>query len=168
MERIGAAFSVDANQLLDPILDLGLGGRERRMRNVHRIQFGRSDVVGNGVRQDEIPVGETLHQRARAEPVGAVVREVRFTAHEQSRDGRHQVVVHPQPAHRVMRSGINPHRHGVRILIRDPLINFEQVAVLLANGFQTEPVNGIGEIKIDTLSVRPDAAPFITHFLGVA
>jgi len=40
MERIGAAFSVDANQLLDPILDLGLGGRELRMRNVHRIEFG--------------------------------------------------------------------------------------------------------------------------------
>ena len=67
-----------------------------------------------------------------------------------------------------MRRGIDSHRHGVRILIRDPLINFEEVAVFLANGFQTEPVNGIGEIKIDTLSVRPDAAPFITHFFSVS
>ena len=84
-----------------------------------------------------------------------MIGEVRFTSNEQSRDSRHQVVVHPQATHRVMRSGIDPHRHGVRVLSRDPLINVEQISVLIANRFQTEPLNGIREVQVHTLDIIP-------------
>ena len=117
---------------------------------------------------NEIAVRETLHQRACTEPVCAVVGEVRLTTDEESRDSRHQVVIHPQPAHGVMRSGIDPHRHGVRVFSRDPLINVEQISVLLANRFQTEPLNGIREVQVHALSMRPDTASFIAHFLSVS
>ena len=68
------------------------------------------EVVGQRVGDDEVAVGEPLHQRARAEPVGAVVREVGLAEHVQPRDGAHQVVVHPQAAHRVVDGRVDPHR----------------------------------------------------------
>jgi hypothetical protein len=43
----------------------------------------------------------------------------------------------------------------VRILSRDPLINVEQIAILLTNGLQTEAVNGIRGVQVDSLPVRP-------------
>ena len=45
----------------------------------------RREVVADRVRQHEVAVGETLHQRGRAEPVGAVVGEVRLA---RARTGR--------------------------------------------------------------------------------
>ena len=78
------------------------------------------------------------------------------------------MVIHPQPAHGVVGSGIDPHRHGVRVLSRDPLINVEQISVLIANRFQTEPLNGIREVQVDALSVWSDAPSFIAHFLSVS
>jgi GNAT superfamily N-acetyltransferase len=97
-----------------------------------------------------------------------VVREVRFDAHEQSGYGGHQVIVNPQSAHRVVGSEIDPHWHRVSIFSSNPLIDVEQVAVLLTNCFEPEPVNGIRKIQIDTLPVRPYAATFITRFLRVS
>src|SRR5580704_9979121 len=66
-----------------------------------------------------------------------------------------------------MGGGINPHRDGVCIFSRDPLVNIKQVAVLLTNCFEAEPVNRLGKIQIDTLPMRADAAAFVTYFLCV-
>src|SRR5258708_30953787 len=138
------------------------------MRDVNRVECSRGDVVRHGTRQNEIAIGETLHERTRAEPVGAVIGEVRFTTNKQSRDSRHQVVIHPEAAHSVMRSGIDPHRHGVRVLSRDPLIDVEQISVLIANCFQTKALNGIHEVQLHTLPMRPDTASFVAYFLSVS
>ena len=62
------------------------------MGDVHRLQRGCCQVVGHGFRQNEVAIGETLHERAGTEPVGAVIREVRFIGHKQSRDGRRHVI----------------------------------------------------------------------------
>ena len=42
-----------------------------------------AEIVADRVRHDEVAVGEPLHQRARAEPVRAVIGEVRFADHVQ-------------------------------------------------------------------------------------
>src|SRR5260221_10917953 len=78
------------------------------------------------------------------------------------------MVVNPEPTHGVVGSGVNPHRHRVCIFPGDPLIYVEEVAVLLANGFQAEALNSISKIQIHTLPVRPDSTTFIAHFLGIS
>ena len=93
----------------------------------------RSEVVADRVRNDEITVGEALHQRARAKPVGAVIGEVRLAEHEQARDVRHQVIVHPQPAHRVVHGGKDAHRGLVGALGGDLVVDVEEIAVALAH-----------------------------------
>ncbi len=76
------------------------------------------EVTADGVGQHEISVGESLHERSRAEPVRALVGEVRFSEHEQARQVAHQVVVDPEPTHRVVDRRIDPHRHDGRVLRR--------------------------------------------------
>ena len=88
--------------------------------------LARGQVVADRVRQDEVAVGQPLHQRARAEPVGAVVGEVGLAEHVQPGDRAHQVVVHPEPAHRVVdgrdRSASAP-RYGFSSVIRSYISN---------------------------------------------
>ena len=91
----------------------------------------RREVVADRVRQHEVAVGEALHERRRAEPVRALVGEVRLAEHEQPGQVAHQVVVDPQPAHRVVDGGIDAHRHDVRVLVGDALVHLEEVAVAL-------------------------------------
>ena len=78
-------------------------------------------VVADRVRQHEVAVGQALHERRGAEPVGAVVGEVRLAGHEQAGDRGLQVVVDPEPAHRVVDGRVDPHRRLVRVLAGDPL-----------------------------------------------
>ena len=82
-------------------------GRDLRQRRA-------GQVVADGVGDDEVAVGQPLHQRARAEPVGAVIGEVRLAEHVQARHVAHQVVVDPEPAHRVVDRRVDAHRHLVR------------------------------------------------------
>ena len=89
------------------------------------------EVVADGVGDDEVAVGQPLHQRARAEPVGAVIGEVRLAEHVQAGHVAHQVVVDPEPAHRVVDGGVDAHRDLVGVLVGDLLVHVEQVAVLL-------------------------------------
>ena len=110
---------------------LSIGFRGGGIVGVHFFQLGGGQVIADRVRQDEVAVGQALHQRAGAEAIGAVVGEIRFTDHEQAGDGAHQVVVHPEAAHRVVDGRIDAHRHLVRILAGDALVHFEQVAVAL-------------------------------------
>ena len=84
------------------------------------------EIIRQGVGQNKIAVGQTLHERARAEPIRAVIGKVRFADDEQARDVAHQIVINPQPAHRVMDRRINPHRHFVGIFAGDFFVDVEQ------------------------------------------
>ena len=77
-----------------------------------------AEIVRQRVRDDEVAVRQPLHQRARAEAIRAVIREVGFAEDVQAGDGAHQVVVDPQAAHRVVDRRIDPHRHCDRDLRR--------------------------------------------------
>ena len=152
-----------------PVLHLGLGGRGRPSVSVVRLVVQEvRQVVADRVGDDEVAVGQALHQRARAEAVGAVVGEVGLAEDEQARDVAHQVVVHPEPAHRVVRRRIDAHRHLVGVLAGDLLVHLEEVAVALLDRLLAEPLDGVGEVEVDAVLLRPDAAPLVDHRLGVA
>ena len=125
-----------------------------------------AEVVADRVRDDEVAVGEPLHQRARAEPVRAVVGEVRFAEHVQAGDGAHQVVVHPEPAHRVVHGRIDAHRHLVRILVRDALVHLEEIAVALARSCPRRArLMASAKSRYTPQPARADAAAFVADFL---
>ena len=115
--------------------------------------------------QDEVAVGQALHQRGGAEPVGAVVGEVGLADREQARDGGLEVVVDPQPAHRVVHGGVDPHRHLVRVLGGDPLVHLEEVAVLLLDRRPAQPRDGVGEVEVDALAAGAHAAALVADVL---
>src|SRR5690606_7308604 len=89
----------------------------------------------------------------------AVIREVRLTPDKQAGDGALEVVVHPEPTHRVMDCGVDAHRHLVRVVARDPLVHLEQVAVALLNDIAPEALDRLGEVEVDAVLLRPNAMP---------
>ena len=135
----------------DARLHLRLGAcRTRRGRSPRFASVRARQVVADGVGDDEVAVGQALHERAGAQAVGAVVGEVGLAEHVQARDRAHEVVVHPQPAHRVVRGGIDAHRHLVRVLVGDALVHVEEVAVLLARSSSlAQALDGVGEVEVD-------------------
>ena len=121
--------------------------------------------MADGVREDEIAVGEALHQRAGAEAVRTVVGEVGLPDDEQAGKVAHQIVIHPQAAHRVMHRRINAHRCLIRVLAGDLFIHVEEVAVAFADFVVAQTFDSVGEIKINTETARPNASPLIANLL---
>ena len=132
-----------------------------------RPPFARQ-VIADGVRQNEVAIGQSLHQGARAQTIRAVIGEVGFAQNEQARQVAHQVVIHPQAAHRVMHRRVDAHRHSVGVLAGDALVHLEEIAVALADDFFAEPLDGIAEVQIDAAPAGADAAPFVADLLDGA
>ena len=97
-----------------------------------------------------------------------MVAEVRLAQGEQPGDGGLQVVVHPQPAHRVVGGGVDAHRDRVGVLAGDALVHVEQVPVAGLDRLGAEAVDGGGEVQVDAVAQRPDAATLVDDGLGVA
>ena len=137
-----------------------MSGRERLERRAR-------EVVADRVRDDEVAVRQALHERAGAEAVRAVVGEVGFAEHVQAGEVAHQVVVHPQTAHRVMDGRVDAHRDLVRVFVGDAPVHVEQVAVARADGVVAEARDRVREIEIDRQARFADAAAFVADRLGV-
>src|SRR5579864_4318022 len=138
------------------------------MRGVDFFELRLGDVIADGVGNNEVAVGEPLHQRAGAEAIRAVIGEIGLADNEQAGDGAHQVVIHPESAHGVVDGRIDAHRDLVGILVGDALVHLEEVAVALANHIDAEAADGIGEIQVDAESGFADAAAFVADGLGIA
>ena len=143
-------------------LELGAIGARARARLL------AGEVVPDRVGDDEITVGQTLHERARAEAVGAVVGEIGLAEHEEPGDVGHQVVVHPEAAHRVVHGGVDAHRRLVPALGGDLVVNVEEITVALAHPVFTEAANRVREIQIHAETGLAGAAALVTHALGGA
>ena len=126
------------------------------------------EVVRDGRRDDEIAIGEALHERGGTEAVRAVIGEVRLAEHMEAGEVAHEVVVHPQAAHRVMHSRVDTHGLLVAVFTGDLFIHGEKIAVALGDGLLTELADGLREVEINTSSARADATSVVTGFLGGA
>ena len=131
MERIDCPFPFDREQALLLAHDGFHCAANLDMALVHLVEFRARQIVADCIWKDEVAVRQSLHQRAGAEPVCAVIGKVRFAGDEQARDSAHQLVVHPKSAHRVMDGRVDAHRNLIWILVRDALIHVEQVSVPL-------------------------------------
>ena len=60
-----------------------------------------------------------------------MVGEVRLAEHVEAGHVAHQVVVDPEPTHRVVDGRVDAHRHHVRVLAGDALVHLDEVAVAL-------------------------------------
>ena len=126
------------------------------------------EIVGNGVRDDEVAVGEALHQGRSAETVGAVHREVGFAEDEEAGEVAHAVVIDPEAAHGVVGGGVDAHRHLVGVLVGDLLVHLEEVAVTLADLVFAEALDRIGKVEIDAAAAGADAAIVVALLFGGA
>ena len=168
MEVEHGLVALHGEQLRDPLRHGGLGLVEGGVIHLHRLQPRAGQVVGERIGDDEVAVGQPLHEGARTEAIGAVIREVRLAENVQAGDVAHQVVVDPQPAHDVVHGRVDAHRRLVRVLAGDALVHLEQVAVALLDGLAAEALERVGEVEVDRAAGRPDAAPLVADHLGVA
>ncbi len=83
-----------------------------------------------------------------------MVGEVRLAEHVQPGHVAHQVVVDPEPTHRVVDGGVDAHRHLVRVLVGDALVHLEQVAVALLDDVLAEALDRLGEVEVHAVLLR--------------
>src|SRR5271157_3850281 len=76
------------------------------------------------------------------------------------------MIIDPEPPHRVVNGGVDPHRDLVRILVGDPLVHVEEVAVALADRRYAETVDRFREIKIDAQPGLTHAPALVADLLG--
>ena len=137
-------------------------------------------VIGDGVGQHPVAISQTLHQGRSTEPVSAVIGEVGLTTDKQTRNGRLQVIVDPQATHRVVHRRVDTHGNLIRVLVGNPLVHVEEVAVLLFHGILTHTLDGLGEVevhttgthvlgavRIDLTNLRTDTTTLVTAVLGL-
>ena len=113
-------------------------------------------MVADRRREHEVAVGQALHQRAGAEAVGAVVGEVGLAEHVEAGHVAHQVVVDPEPTHRVVDGGVDAHGELVRVLVGDALVHLEEVAVALLDHVAAQTLDRAGEVEVGTVLQRAD------------
>src|SRR4029077_17731727 len=97
-----------------------------------------------------------------------VVGEVGFADHEQSVDGAHQLVVHPQAAHGVVHRRVDTHGSLVGILAGDPLVHVEQIPVSFADNVDAQPFDGVGKIQVNAETGFSHTAALVAHGLRIA
>src|SRR4030095_11532118 len=132
MEVARGAPPGEREQGLDARPHVGPRGPRLRAVLTHRGEWCARQVTGQRAGEDEVAVGEPLHERAGAETVGALVEEFALADREQPRDRAHQVVVYPQPAHRVVRGRRDAHGDVQRVVAGDVPVELEEVAIALA------------------------------------
>ena len=88
MEVIHRAATVQSHQTVNSVLNILACLSNLRSVGVY-LAFTQhvSQVVVDGVRQNEVTISQTLHQGGGTQAVSAVVGEVSFTSHKQTRDG---------------------------------------------------------------------------------
>src|SRR6185437_4548444 len=165
MNGVHGTLAVNREQSGCAIRDLALGIPELGHVRIDGVDTATRQIVADRVRNHEISVRQTLHERTRSESVGAVVREVRFAQRIKTGNGRHQIVVDPETAHGIMRRWVDTHRNLVRVLVGDALVHLEQITVSLGDGLRTESLDGIGKVEVHTAAGLTDTTALVAHLL---
>ncbi len=117
MDIVNSAVTLDGEELVDAFFGLLLAVFERGIGFGNLLELGAREVAADGERNDEVTVGETLHQSRSAEAICIVVGEVGFTENEAARNRGHQIVVHPEAAHGIVDGREDAHRNLVRVFV---------------------------------------------------
>jgi len=168
VEAVGAAFAVDGKDLAGAAGDFCFCAAAFRVIIGDCAGFLGGEVIGEGGWDDEVAIGEALHEGAGSEAVGAVVREVGFAEDVESGEVAHEVVVDPEAAHGVMDGGVDAHGDLVGVFARDLFVHLEEVAVAFLDGFAAEAFDGVREVEVDAEAAGSDAAAIVALFLGGA
>src|SRR3954462_13645714 len=168
VEGVDRSFAPDPQQPSGEGRHLSFNPPAFGVARIDFVQLGRRQIVTNRRWEYEVAVGQALHQRAGAQAIGAVIGKVCLPDDMEPWDGAHQVVIDPEPAHGIVDRRENPHRHPIGIVIGDPLVHLEQIAVAVADGLLPEPADDVGKMQIDAESTLPHPAAFVADFLGGA
>src|SRR5215471_19291948 len=106
MEGINGACALGVEKLGRDVGDIGDGVFGGRHVGGKLCRFRGGKIVPDAVRNDEVAVGQALHEGAGAETVGTVIGEIGFAENEEAGNRGHQVVVDPEASHGVVRGGI--------------------------------------------------------------
>jgi hypothetical protein len=82
MEGVHRALPLEGKQAADAVAHLSFRATRLGVIGRDRVELGAGKVIRDGRRENEVAVGQPLHQRAGPQPVGAVVREVGLAADE--------------------------------------------------------------------------------------
>src|SRR2546430_1637356 len=168
VEGVDGPPAVDLEERMRAPADVLLCFAERGVRGIELLRLRRGHIVRHGRGEDEIAVRQSLHEGARAQAVRTLIGEVGLAGDEEPGNGGHQMIVDPEPAHRVVRRRIDPHGHAISVVARDALVDLEEVAVLLPDVVEAEPRDGVGEVEIHAVAAGPDAATLVADLLGGA
>ena len=97
-----------------------------------------------------------------------MIGKVCFADDKQTGHVAHQIIINPEPAHRVVHGRINSHRQLISVFAGYLFVNLEQISIALANRIFTDPLDCVGEIEINASPAWTDAAAFVANFLGCA
>ena len=168
METVGSASAVNIEdgfetgaRILD---DVGEGG----MIGGDGGEFTGGQVVAEGVGDDEVTVGESLHQGAGPEAIGTVVGEVGFTEDVESGNGALEVVVDPESPHGVVDGGVDPHGNLVGVLVGDLVVHMEEVSIFLFDDVESVAFDGLCEVEVDGGPGFPNPLSGVAAFLGIS
>ena len=168
VEAVDASFAARFQQAVHAVIDFLKAAFELRVRFIDGAWLLVSEVIRDGRRENEVSVGKTLHQGGGSKAVGAMVGKVRLPGHMKSGKIRHQVVIDPEPSHRVVDCWENLHGGLVGVLSLDLLIHLEEIAVSGGNGVMAVPEDGVTKVEVDAKSGWCDPAPLIADLLGRA
>ena len=150
MEGIHGTGSFDVHQRFQAISNSGLRLFKCRVGGGDGSRRLLGEVNCHGRGNDEVTVGESLHESGGSKAVGSVIREVGFAQNMESREVGHEIVVDPKPAHGVVDGRVNFHRNLVGIVPGNLLVHLEEVSVSGANGVFAIPLDGICEVEEDS------------------
>ena len=159
VDRVNRTLTLDVEQTIELCIHLLLSLCKLRQigRNLGPYSLV-SQVVLDGVRQYEVTISQTLHQRRSTQTVSTMVGEVTLTDSKQARDSGLQLIVNPDTTHGIVDSRID--HHGLVVLhtidlvgyiareyVGNLLVHLEQVAIALHDHIDAQTVDRLREVE---------------------
>ena len=166
MERCHGPLAFDGKQPPGLFGHSGLRVTRGGMTCVDFLQFCIGQVIANRVGNDEITICQSLHQGAGTQPVGAVIGEIGFADGVEAGNRRHEVVIHPEAAHRVVNGRIDPHGSFIRVLTRYALVHVEKIAIALIDDLLAQAFDRLRKIQINAQAGSHTEA-FVAYGFGI-
>ena len=166
VDAVDRALTIDGKEAIDALAHVLLGGFEfGKLRREARNSDLVGEVVLDRVGQHEVSIGQSLHESRSAEAVGTVIGEVTFTDGKETINGGHELVVHPDTAHRVVDGG-EICMGFRRALVGDFFVHVEEVTIASFYDILTKTLDSAGEVEEDSQPRVVDTVASVAAFLS--